>query len=225
MPEQQGDFPEPPDYDAIEERGWKENAARVLDELSSGDPYMSRRIETFSVRFGYGRDEIVAKIASDEMFAAHFSKEPRRQGIHEKAAAEWLEQLRDVENFEILPKSGRNAWYITGDGELRQGKRKHSGSSKSLDFRWRTGSYKIFAAHKFTKEGGGGQDNQFLEVRNLLEIFQKGSEEDDIILLVIVDGPYFTEAKMNDLHRFEREKPPMSKALSIGEVPEFLEEL
>lgn len=149
MPEQQGDFPEPPDYDAIEERGWKENAGRVLDELSSGDPYMSRRIETFSVRFGYGRDEIVAKIASDEMFAAH----------------------------------------------------------------------------KFTKEGGGGQDNQFLEVRNLLEIFQKGSEGDDIVLLVIVDGPYFTEAKMNDLHRFERISPPMSKALSIGEVPAFLEEL
>ena len=124
----------------------------MLDELSSGDPYMSRRIETFSARFGYGRDKIVAKIASDEMFAAHFSKEPRRQGIHEKAADEWLEKLKDVENFEILPKSGKNAWYITGDGELRQGRRKHSGSSKSLDFRWRTGSNEIFAAHKFTKE-------------------------------------------------------------------------
>ena len=48
MPEQQGDFLEPPDYDAIDERGWKEIADRVLDELSSGDLFAClRRLRDF----------------------------------------------------------------------------------------------------------------------------------------------------------------------------------
>lgn len=225
MLERQGDSPEPPDYDAIEARMWQKNVGRVLKELEADNPHMHKKINTFAVRFGYDKDDVVGEILSNEMSAAMFSKKPDRQGMHEEAAGKWLEQLDNVNNFLKLPKRGNSACYITGDGEVRNVKRKPPGSSKSLDFCWETGVYTIFAAHKFTREGGGSQDNQFLEVRNLLELFQKGSASEQTVLLIIVDGPYFTETKMNDLHRFEREKPPFSKALSIGDVPAFLEGL
>ena len=155
------------------------------------------------------------------MFASHFTKEPRRTSLHESLAFQWLKEEELISNLEKLPTGGKMAVYITGDGDVRTGMSK--APSKSLDFRWQTGSYTIYASHKYTKEGGGNQDSQFKEVRRLLELFQKGSSRDNTMLLVIVDGPYYTNSKMNDLLRFCRDKrPPLSAAMPIQDVPAWL---
>ena len=218
-------MPKPPDYEKRERLMWRKNAEDVSKRLDEGDEYLSKRIRLFVSRFGYDVEVVQEKIRTDRMFAAHFAKEPRRQNIHESAAGEWLRAQKDVvQSFEKLPTSGKNAFYITGDGELRQDGRTRP--SKSLDFRWKSNGFTVFAAHKYTKEGGGTQDNAFREVRSLIEHFQKGAADDDIILLVIVDGPYYTKARMSDLKRFERENhPPYSRALPIQAVPDFLKEV
>lgn len=213
----------PPDYEGIEGKLWKDNAEEVVKRLDGEDEYLLKRISTFVSRFGYPTDNVKDKIRTDKMFSAHFAKEPRRQGLHEKIAAEWLKIENEIKDFKTLPKSGRNAWYVTSDGNLQQGMK--PAPSKSLDFRWESGKYTVFASHKFTKEGGGNQDSQFKEMRLLLEHYQKGAEKDNIILLVIVDGPYYTETRMRDLRRFERAVSPISKALPIEQVPGFLKEI
>lgn len=216
-------MPEPPDYAKIERESWAKNARAVERRLDEDEPNLRKRIATFVRRFGFRIEEVRRKIRGDEMFRAHFAMEPRRQGIHEKAAAAWIEALPGVEEFRILPKSGKNAVYITSDGELRPGLAKRP--SKSLDFFWKFGDYEIHAAHKYTLEGGGNQDSQFIEMRNLLEMFQKASAGSREVLLVIVDGPYYTEAKMADLRRFLRNSPPFSFAIPIEEIPSVMEGL
>lgn len=44
-------------------------------------------------------------------------------------------------------------------------------------------------------------------------------------LLVIVDGPYFTERRMADLRRLTRTHSPLSFATPIQDVPAILEGL
>ena len=210
----------PPDYPVIERSSWGKNASQVVERLDQKEPNLLKRIATFVRRFGFPDHDVRKKIRDDEMFRAHFAIEPRRQGIHEKAAAGWLRTLEGVTDFQVLPKSGRNAVYITGDGEVRWGMK--SRPSKSLDFRWRSGTSVCYAAHKYTLEGGGNQDSQFLEMRSLLESFQKALASPTVVLFVIVDGPYFTDARIQDLRRFVRTSPPYSYATPITEVPALL---
>lgn len=213
----------PPDYEGLEQIAWRENAENVGVRLSSKDRYILKKIKTYMWRFGYSEEAIKGRIQSDIMFAAWFAKEPRRTKIHERIAAAWLEEIELISDFDDLPASGPDAWYIATDGELRQGKK--PATVKSLDFRWQTGQYTVFASHKYTRESGGNQDSQFQEVQAMLKHFQQCGNNTGIVLLAIVDGPYYTETKMQQLRRFERTTAPISKALPIQDVPPFLEGL
>ena len=217
---------EPPDWDALEQAQWRENVDAVIDRLNERDKNILKKIGTYIWRFGYSESEVSNHIKEDQMFAAWFAKEPRRTKFHEKIAAEWLrlvERESDlIEDFDELPTQGKDAWYIASDGELRQGKKPQG--IKSLDFWWKSGMYTVYASHKYTKEPGGNQDSQFNEIQGSLRHFLQ-SDDQRIVLLAIVDGPYFTETKMNALYRYERPSAPYSKALPIQDVPSFLDNL
>lgn len=218
------DIPPPPDYEALEQQQWLENAKEVVDRLDKNDINLMNRIKTYVWRSEYDLEQTKNKIREDPMFAAHFAKEPRRTGMHEAIAGEWLRGLPMITNFRTLPKSGKDAIHIDSDGGLRENM-PHA-PSKSLDFQWRTGKFTIYASHKYTKEGGGNQDSQFREMRELLRKFQVGGVNSNFIaLLVIVDGPYYTTARMNDLLKFARTQPPLSSAMPIQGVPAWLQEL
>ena len=211
--------PKPPDYDAIEQRLWRENADAVPALLAVGDANLQTKIKTYTRQFGYTVDAVREKIAADPMFAAHFAKKPNRQGIHETIAADRLRTLPMVRDFEVLPKMGANALYVTSDGEVKRGRQPES--SKSLDFRWHTGDTTCYAMHKHTRESGGSQSSQFREMRDLLRQFQNCPDE-TCVLLVIVDGPYYTPARMARLRHYTRDRPPRSYALHIQDVPNAL---
>ncbi|MXZ16948.1 MAG: hypothetical protein F4Y81_01795 [Rhodothermaceae bacterium] len=218
---------DPPDYDAREQAAWRKNFGAVIDRLNARDDNILKTIRTYIWRFGYSESEVSNHIREDQMFAAWFAKEPRRTKFHEKIAAEWLRRIEQesdlINGFKELATGGRKAWYIASDGDLRQGKKPPG--IKSLDFKWKTGNYTIYASHKYTKEGGGNQDSQFNEVLQLLKHFQQRSNGKYDVVLAIVDGPYFTETKMEQLYTFERMRPPYSKALPIQDVPDFLANL
>ncbi len=210
----------PPDYENIEQREWRRNAGQVVSRLNERDRNLAKRIQTFISRFGFPRNQVEDKIRVDKLFAAHFALEPRRTGLHESVAAEWIKELDTVSEFETLPKSGRNAFYVTSDGEIREGM-EHP-PTKSLDFKWVTGNTLFFASHKYTKESGGNQDSQYKEVRYMLELFQKGNISGDVAIVAIVDGPYYDSRRMEDLRRFTRDRKPMSFAISIEDLPSLL---
>ena len=212
---------QPPDYDAVEQEMWRANADDVPVLLAVGDANVQEKVSTYARQFGYSADAVREKIANDPMFAAHFAKRPSRQGIHEKIAADWLKSLGSVQDFTVLPKSGANALYVTSDGEVKRGSELQANPSKSLDFRWRTGDVTCYAMHKHTRDSGGSQDGQRDEMSKLLQQFLRCPDE-TCILLVIVDGPYYTPVQMAKLRRFTRDRPPRSYALHIQDVPSAL---
>lgn len=214
---------EPPDYDAIETEEWRKNAGEIPDELRIGSSRLMQRIRLFIARFGFPETAVIEKIKADSMFASHFAKEPRRTGLHEKYAAEWIAGLPMVKQFRVLPKGGAEAIYITGDGNIESGT---SGNrpNKSLDFIWKTGATTCYAMHKYTKESGGTQDSQHKEMVSLLRNFQSCNDK-ACVLFVIADGPYYQGARMSGLRNHQRSEPPRSYALPIGELPGVLNTL
>ena len=210
----------PPDYDAIEREEWRKNALLVSEELDTKSERLTKRILLFISRFGFTKSDVEDKINTDSMFAAHFAKEPRRTGIHEKLAADWVKSLPIVEQFRVLPKGGSGAIYITSDGNIHHGELSNR-PGKSLDFVWKTGAKTCYAMHKFTKEGGGNQDSQYKEMVAILRNFQSCNDT-TCALFIIVDGPYYRASKMSELRNGTRTHPPKSYVLPIEELPEVL---
>ena len=58
-----------------------------------------------------------------------------------------------------------------------------------------TGKVKVYAMHKYTKKSGCNQDNQYKEMINLLKNFI-GCSDKGCILLIIVDGKYYNQNRM-----------------------------
>ena len=214
---------EPPDYDAIEREEWRKNALEIPEELISGSERLMERIRLFISRFGFPEPDVKEKVRTDSMFAAHFAKEPRRTGLHESMAADWIKTLPSISDFRVLPKSGKDAFYITSDGDIDKGIR-GSRPGKSLDFIWHARGKTCYAMHKYTKEGGGNQDSQFKEMVSLLGNFLK-CQDTSCVLFVIADGPYYIGKKMEQLRRYTRAHDPKSYALPIKELPGILETL
>jgi len=213
----------PPDYDAIEKEEWRKNASLVCNELNSKSERLMKRIRLFIARFGFSTTDVENKIGTDSMFAAHFAKEPRRTGIHERLAAAWVESLPMVKQFKVLPKSGAGAIYVTRDGNIHHGELSNR-PGKSLDFVWETGTKTCYAMHKFTKEGGGNQDSQYKEMITILRNFQSCNDK-TCALFIIVDGPYYKGNKIAELRNGTRTHAPKSYALPIEELPAILEQL
>lgn len=211
----------PPDYLALEREAWRENATEVSNRLSKNEQNLLKRISLYIWRFGYKEDAVRSKIHDDKMFATYFAIEPRRQGIHEKIAANWLQKEEKIKDFTVLKKSGKNALYVTSDGEIVSGL-EHK-PSKSLDFRWKTGNTTCYASHKYTLEGGGNQDSQYKEMLDLLQKFHRCHDK-SCILIVIVDGNYYTQKKMEELQHQTRMHNPKSFAVHIEGVPSILKE-
>lgn len=213
-------YKEPPDYKNMEQQGWRKNAQSVVGALRK--PNIRKKIATYAWRFGCNEEEIQEKIQNDKMFAAHFATDPKRQQLHEKVAAAWLLEIPEIKEFEILPSSKKKGLYVTNDGIIQEGKGKAPG--KSLDFRWITKGKTCFASHKYTDQKGGSQDQQFEEMEYLLKRF-RDCEEKNYVLIVIVDGAYYTDEKMQKLRRLTRNDELRSFVAHIEQVPGILAEL
>jgi len=200
---------------------WLDNATKVPELLEEQDDNLMKKISSYSRKFRFTPNDVEKKIRSDKMFAAHFAKEPRRTNFHEKLAAQWLQELEQIEHFRTLPKKGKESLYVNGDGKII--KNGNYTKSKSLDFMWRTGNTTCYAMHKYTKQSGGDQDNQFKEMEALLRRFMQ-CENEDCILIVIVDGDYYTDPKMKTLRYLTRSHAPKSYAVHIEDVPAILDE-
>lgn len=218
------DHSHPPDYEAIEQDAWRQAHNKVGKEASSRTNRLIKRIQGFIWRFGYTENDVLDKIRDDSMFAAWFAKEPRRTGFHEAIAADWIRTLPGVRDFKVLPKSGKNAVKVSSDGNIESETPNRKLPGKSLDFNWQTGSKTFYAMHKYTREGGGNQDSQYKEMVELMKRFVQ-CQNRDVVLLIIVDGKYYQEkdqARLKELKNNQRDNPPRSYALSIGEVPDLI---
>ena len=131
-----------------------------------------------------------------------------------------------VADFRELPSVGNNALYVNRDGQILSGHQLAGAArpSKSLDFQWTTGEITCCAAQKYTKEGGGNQDNQFNEIELLLRNFQVRTNN-GVALFVLVDGPYYNEAHVARLQGLMRLQSALSYVASVNELNPIPEEI
>ncbi len=100
---------------------------------------------------------------------------------------------------------------------------------KSIDFEWEVGAFKFFASHKYTKDGGGAQDNQYEDIQNFLR-HTRDCNLKNTIFLAICDGEYYLtkDSKTGDITKIERLKRltdgKTSFVMQIDELKEFLAE-
>ena len=203
----------------------KTNLLKVLDELKTSQ--MQVKIQNFADKFGYSYNDIEDKIRNDEIFRCVFSKDPSKQNLYQTLAATFIKSLPMVENFEILASGGKNAVYIE-NGKLFYGTDliNQAKEAKSIDFSWNVGKIKFYASHKYTKDSGGAQDNQYIDIQNYLKN-TRDSNNKDTIFLAICDGRYYQQkdTKTGDETRIQRLKRltdnKTSFVITINELMEF----
>ena len=219
---------EPLDFEANEQRINARNLAAVAAEVEARAPRLTTRIQHFAGQFGIPEDDFWRDLDANPNgpLAATLAKEARRQNIHETAAANYIRGLPGVARFQKLKSQGAEALYITRDGQIVTGANLGGATrpSKSIDFRWQTGTITCYAAQKYTREGGGNQDNQFIEVETLLTNFQP-RRNNDVALFVLVDGPYYTEARLTQLRGLVRMQTPFSYVTSVNDLVPILRQI
>ena len=216
------------DFEAIEHRQNLANRADMADEIAQRSDRLRTRILHYSEQFDVPEADFWRDLDANPNgpLAAVLAREARRQNVHEKAAADHIEQIVDVEQFRKLPSTGPNACYVNGDGQIVT-RRQLAGArppSKSIDFQWRTGTVTCYAAQKYTKEGGGNQDNQFNEIQSLLRNFLQRINN-NVALFVLVDGPYYDENRLNRLRALIRLQAPRSYVASVNDLLPILREI
>lgn len=173
-----------PDFDGAYGRAWERNCAEF--KLAEA----AKHIKRFSEKTGIDEVEIRQKIMADATFRMVFVKEPKRQKIHEKEAACWLRQQPGVGNLQRLGPRDRAACAGRVIPRANPSKRGGSTAATSLDFRWTTRDHTVYAAHKYTFEGGGAQNNQYRELHAFIDE-ANASKAPRTMFIAIADGPYY----------------------------------
>ncbi len=213
----------PPDYVTDEQNAWLANANAAY---TNSPPVSARRIKTYKEKFGYSTAIIKAEIAKNPMFAATFAQSPMSAAFEKPIAQRWLTQHLNLP----VPATGapaigtllhdQNALYVKDNGVITTVASKRK-PSKALNFHWKTKNLDFYALHKYTPNNGGQQDTQLEQERKILENFNNSVHPENYnnVLIVIVDGKYYTDARMNELRALTRSTRPRSFAVHIQDVP------
>lgn len=150
------------------------NIEEVRNDINSSwvEEKINSHIEAFDGIFTVG--QIKQAILSDDIVASKFCKDPGRQNITEKLAANCI-------GLNKLPAQGKNCIRFNDQGELVH---LANGATKSADFLYNG----YYATQKYTDSKGGAQDNQKNDV---IDFLKRGSIKHKVA--AIVDGPYWEE--------------------------------
>lgn len=226
-----------PDYAGVFRRMMAENAAEVIPALDRQEGWLLEKIANAAERYAIADDEIVAALRECAVLRFYFAKDPKRQGMHENAAAEFIAAIDGVTNFERPPQAGSNALFVTGGevvktAELRglRAADRQRAYSKSVDFLWRFDGRQFYACHKFTEaESGGAQGNQWNDARTFIRE-SVPNDCPDRAFVALCDGGFYTaphgdsgETRMDELRGMAADaKHGNVFAMATGELPAFL---
>ena len=222
------------DYDSEYNRKLNENILKVRSDIN--EEYMQRKIENYSKKFDLPYNFVKRKIITDNIFALDFAVDPSRQTYHEEYAYKFINENPFIENMERLPQSNKGALYIINGSLVEWTKltaENKSENVKALDFKWNIIGknekiYTIFASHKYTKEEGGSQDNQFHDLCTSMK-HAKICKNPNTYFLAIGDGPYYQKKKINNLTRLEYMNQEFGNerciALTSNDIDEFIDKI
>jgi len=80
----------PLDYDSYASKILTKNRADVIRAMENGE--LDTKINNFCNKHGFPRSQVMDEIRKNKIVAAIFCKDPTRQRIHEKLAAEYIKK-------------------------------------------------------------------------------------------------------------------------------------
>lgn len=172
---------------------------------------VEKHIKTIQENFGYDRDEIILEAEKSEMFRhTVLATKVSRQNFYEKEQSNILSNIIESLNKEhknelhcVMNNNKDTKFVIDDDGCVRKRSRdrkRGNEESKSFDFiidiikQTKTG--KILLFNKYTKEGGGAQDD--VQIETMLTLNRCGKcKRDNVKFVFYLDGEYWEENKKN----------------------------
>ncbi len=178
------------DYKKAYEAAYRKNVELVIKDAETGQLDIDRKIENFCENFGFTKQEVIEQICTNKIVAALFAKNPNTQNFYEKLAAEYISRIPGVMKFENLPNT---ALVVCNGGVIERKELKKTGgqsNAKTIDFKWEYKGNTFYAAHKYTKQSGGAQDNQY---RDLIAFIKeaRNCSLPATYFVAIADGEYY----------------------------------
>lgn len=178
-----------PEWEKLIRRARDKNL-REMDEASDErlmDYVDERKIKRAAEKRGVAPAEVLAVIRDSRLYRAEFIKDPKRQNLYEKIAAEAIKSMPGVSGFRHY---GTNEIEVVDGVPKKRAGGQGASVAKTVDFGWRHGGLKYFASHKYTKERGGAQDNQY---RDILAFIKEANKNRDSghVFVAIADGEYY----------------------------------
>lgn len=216
------------DYNAL----LQQNVKEVRDTIHTAQ--MQTKIRNYAAKYDVPARFVQRKIMTDPIFAFQFAKEPGRQSYHQSKALEFIADSPHITDAQQLPSSGKNALFVIAGTLVKKENLAQDKDVKSIDFAWnvvtQNGTELLFyASHKYTKDEGGAQDNQYEDLRAFMRNARL-SADPNIYFIAIGDGPFyqrkiagssFTRIElMNQEYRTNN-----CVALTTDEIDDFIEEL
>lgn len=187
---------------------------------------LDKKIKTFCELHGCSKESLIREIEKNEIVAACFAINPSKQNFYKKEAARIIQSLDRVRNFHGPNHQPKK---IIVNGEVIQessvSKSKNSSDTKPIDFWWEFEGRVFLACHKYTKESGGAQNQQFREFQRTINLSELHLDS-STYFVAIVDGPYFEEKKDEKtdsrLDTLKKQTTPQTFACNIGELENLM---
>ena len=164
------------------------NMKEVKELLLKKDKDLLKKIEDFAEKYLIEEEYIKEKILVKESISlAMFSKEPTKQNIFEKIASGFISKIEGVKNFQKLPNTSH---YVCNGVVIKKEDLKQYPKAKTIDFTWKFSKFTIYCSHKYTKDSGGAQDNQYKDLQGFIEEC-RDNKKTDVVFIAIADGEYY----------------------------------
>ena len=198
------------------------------DPLLKNNKQLNIKINNFCQKHQLDRRTVITEIKKSEVVQAFFAKDPQKQNIHEQTASSIIQENPDIKNFKNLQNN--SLYLVSGivmDKKEKQGKGFNI-ETKTIDFQWDYKEKRFYASHKYTKESGGSQDNQYRDLESFIKKANQSTKTTEYFI-AIADGEYYQQKKDSkkkiDLLKDEANSNKGVYACSIDELPDLLQKI
>ncbi len=176
----------PLNYDEKYRLAYREN----IEKIQKNPLSVAKKIRNLCSFHGLDESSVIRQIKENKLAAVLLAKDPQKQNFFEKTAAAFIKGMQGVENFRRLNKK-KEAMYISAGNLLEKSQKTGISKAKSIDFAWEYGGRKFYGYHKYTREEGGSQDNQYTDVKGFVEESREYKKA-DAFFIAIMDGDFYS---------------------------------
>lgn len=157
-----------------------------IKKITTNKTYLSKRIEQANKLFPWFPPLNIEEI-SPQVFR-FLIKSCSKTGVDEKA--QFLALKNKLPNATLLPKAGKNAYYVSTRGII-QGVKQFN-NTKSLDVKHN----ETFFILKFLRHSGGTQESQLYEAINTINMFYTEKQKQELVFIIDSDQNKIPQNKL-----------------------------